>query len=410
MQTPVATINRHQRAISSALVLFLAVGLLLPASWRLLRGLPNPTLTSSSEPSLDYMMSIEYGWIMQSQTADGAIAQTYRGDSVIPYFANLSALALVRENPRAVRDYMEWYLSHVNKPDSSGLFGTIYNYAGVPITSPPDVRVASAEAQTRIIIAPKYGPAAKSDFQPTGEYDSADSYASTFLSLVEDYTASTNDLTFARRHVANIKLVADVILALQDDDGLVWAKADHPKKYLMDNSENYRGLEDFSALLSRLDLADLARGYGVAAQRVKDGILDRLWDAKTKTFYWYLDQNGRRARVNWRTWYPDAVSQVFPILDGLISPSDPRAQGLWAALNKYHEDWVSRMDVTPWAIVAYVATVMGDSQRADAAIDTLRAAVVKAQRDPQWHSAESAFIYLAYEARRGRLPKHYLVN
>lgn len=413
MQTPAIILNRHRRVISSALILFLAAGLLVPASWLLLMGLPKPTLTPSSEPSLGYMMSIEYNWIMQSRTADGAIAQTYRGDSVIPYFANLSALALVRENPRAVRDYMTWYLDHLNKPDSSGLFGTIYNYAGVP-RAIADTRVASADqppsTEPSISVAPRPGLAAKMAFQPTGDYDSADSYAATFLSLVEDYTAATNDLTFARSRLSDIKLVADVILALQDDDGLVWAKAGHPKKYLMDNSENYRGLEDFSALLSRLGLGALARGYDATAQRIKEGILTRLWDAKTKTFFWYIDQDDRVVRLNWKTWYPDAVSQVFPILDGVISPKDPRAQELWTKLNKYHDDWVTRMDITPWAVVAYVATIMGDSPRADAAMNTLREAVVKAQRDPQWHSAESAFIYLTYEARQGKLPLRYLAD
>ncbi len=405
MQIPSLSTPRQQQAIASALVFFLVFGVGVPATWRLMLAIPFTPALTAPEPGMDYMMSIEYNWIMESRTPEGAIAQNIRGDYVVPYFANLSALALLRRDQGAARDYMEWYLKHLNRPDNASLFGTIYDYAGmVPAAG------GGQDGASRKVATATYGPAAHLDFTPTGDYDSADSYAATFLSLVNDYTERTSDETFAREHLPDIKMIADVILALQDDDGLVWAKADHPKKYLMDNSENYRGLEDFAALLVRLGLPELARGYHEAAVRVRTGIEAKLWDPKTNTYYWYLAAGGRRARVNWKTWYPDAVSQLYPILNGLIRPDDPRAEGLWATLNRYHGEWVTRTDMTPWAVAAYVATIMGDNDRADAALDTVKEDSLKAKRDPQWHSVESAFIYLTYEARRGTLPKHYLVD
>ncbi|MHB0885587.1 MAG: glucosidase family protein [Bacillota bacterium] len=405
MQAPTLNASRQQRTIASALIFAVALGVAFPLTARLTRLLPRTASTRTApEPGMDYMMSIEYEWITQSQTPGGAIAQNIRGDYVIPYFANLSALALLRRDPDAVRTYMGWYIDHLNRPDSSGLFGTIYNYAG---QVPPDAANGHNVAAQAV---PTFGPAAHLNFAPTMEYDSADSYAATFLSLVEDYTDHTGDESFARGHIADIKLVADVILALQDEDGLVWAKADHPKKYLMDNSEDYRGLEDFAALLTRLGQPELGNGYRDAAARIASGIEQKLWDPKTGNYYWYLAANGRRARANWKTWYPDAVSQLYPILNGLIQPGDSRAKNLWATLNRYHGEWVTRTDLTPWAVTAYVATVMGDNDRADAAFQTIKEESLMSKRDPRWHTAESAFIYLAYEARRGTLPKHYLVD
>ncbi len=405
MQVP--ALSRQQRAIASALVLAVALGLAFPVTAWVARALPRTSSTMTApEPGMDYMMSIEYNWIMQSRTTGGAIAQNIRGDYVIPYFANLAALTLLRRDPDAARTYMEWYIGHLNRPDDTGLFGTIYNYAG---QVPPDAADGQGVVAGRPV-APTFGPAAHLNFAPTMEYDSADSYAATFLSLVGDYTDRTDDESFAREHLPDIKLVADVILALQDEDGLVWAKANHPKKYLMDNSEDYRGLEDFAALLTRLGLPELGNGYHEAAVRIAGGIEQKLWDPKTSNYYWYLAANGRRARANWKTWYPDAVSQLYPILNGLIQPDDPRAKGLWATLNRYHGEWVTRTDLTPWAVTAYVATIMGDNDRADAAFQTVKEESLMSKRDPQWHSVESAFIYLAYEARRGTLPKHYLVD
>jgi len=405
VQMPTLSDLRQQQTIASAVIFFLIFGLGIPATWGLMRSIPVPVITSP-EPGMEYMMSIEYNWIMESRTPDGAIAQNIRGDHVIPYFANLSALALLRRDPAAVRTYMEWYLGHLNRPDRTGLFGTIDDYVGVAPGSGADAADATDQGNT----SPSFGPAAHLEWAPTGDYDSADSYAATFLSLVRDYTERTGDETFAREHLPDIKMVADVILALQDDDGLVWAKANHPKKYLMDNSEDYRGLEDFASVLVRLGLPELARGYHEAAADISLGIESKLWDPKTNTYYWYLAANGRRARPNWKTWYPDAVSQLYPILNGLIKPDEARARGLWATLNSYHGEWVTRTDMTPWAVTAYVAALMGDNKRADAALETVRENSLADKRDPRWHSVESAFIYLTYEARRGTLPERYLAD
>lgn len=73
---------------------------------------------------------------------------------MVPYFGNLAARALLPEYPAAVRCYMEWYLAKLNRADHWSLAGTICDY---------ELRDGRLEA--------------------TGRYDSADSYAATFLSL-----------------------------------------------------------------------------------------------------------------------------------------------------------------------------------------------------------------------------------
>ena len=116
------------------------------------------------------------------------------------------------------------YLSQLNRPDRWGLSGTIYDY---------EVErhgfAAGSEATEIVMIA-------------TRNYDSADSYAATFLTLVSEYYYKTQDSELVTANLDDINLVAQVIVSLQDKDGLVFVKPGSRTKYLMDNAENYRGL------------------------------------------------------------------------------------------------------------------------------------------------------------------------
>ena len=84
----------------------------------------------------------------------------------------------------------------------------------------------------------------------TQSYDSSDSYAATFLTLVRAYYDTTGDAAFLRGIEADLRLVAGAIYSTMDPrDGLTYAKADYRIKYLMDNAEVYRGLLDWAYLL-----------------------------------------------------------------------------------------------------------------------------------------------------------------
>ena len=97
---------------------------------------------------VDYhrVLQDEAYWISTAQLScaghgHGAIAETRISGtdpvSVHPYEANLAARALLVADPRyvpMVRDYLEWYLRHLNRPDHNGLAGTVYDYDYDPRT------------------------------------------------------------------------------------------------------------------------------------------------------------------------------------------------------------------------------------------------------------------------------------
>jgi len=165
---------------------------------------------------------------------------------VVPYFVNLVAMDLLPQDPGRVKRYMEWYLGHLNYPDIYGLTGTIYDYY---IT--------------------------ESSETPAYTYDSADSYAATFLFLTFLYTEKTGDYQFVRDNLQKLKEVAYVIAYLQDRDGLVKAVPHLNLKYLVDNIEDICGLRAFSLLLWKLKDPNW-HYYSILSHNVESSVMRNL--------------------------------------------------------------------------------------------------------------------------------------
>ena len=316
--------------------------------------------------TLEDLLRSETEWLKSTQRADGAITFDQRGRKVIPYFSNLAALPLLDLDPDAARSYMEWYTDRLNKPDRFGLFGTVYDRyyeGGVERT--------------------------------TEDYDSADSYAATFLTLVKEYLGKTGDVAWVEQHVSDIDMIAGVIIALQDTDGLVWAKSNYKMKYLMDNSENFRGLQDWAYVLDALGRKDEAVYYHVRAGMVRQGIEDVLWDARLGRYMWAAGQHHKRTpRSN--VWYPDNVAQVYPIVFGLVPADSARARALYGDVARRFPRWEQYVkdDPFPWTIMAYAAVMVGDSGRASAFVNATEQRFIATGRPEPWHSMESAFYLL----------------
>jgi len=306
----------------------------------------------------------ELQWLEASQTDQGALAQNPRQTDVVPYFANLAAMALVRDNPNLVRRYMEWYLGHLNHPDRFGFYGTIYDY---------HLRSDGREV-------------------PSLDYDSADSYAATLLSLAAWYVRSTSDLDWARRHKAQLTEVAEVITRLQDGDGLVWAKPGLGVKLLMDNSENYRGLTDWAWLLERLGDGEASAAYGRRAAWVRQAIERQLWSPWRGLYEWTL--GGVHVPALGPRWYPETVSQIYPIVFGVIDPRSDRAQLLYAKVMAAFPRWAEgdTGDPFPWAIAAYAAVLVGDINSARVFLAHSAQHWPPAEERGPWYAAESGYL------------------
>ncbi|HOP70541.1 MAG TPA: hypothetical protein PLF60_02610 [Bacillota bacterium] len=297
-----------------------------------------------------FLIEDELAWLMDCRLPNGAFIQSPEGNTVIPYFANLAARTLVARYPGAVRDYILWYLASLNKPDRWGLSGTIYDY--------------------RVMYASGSSPANHGQYMeimmiPTANYDSADSYAATFLSLVADYYFITGDKELIRSHLDDLSLVANVVLELQDEDGLVFVKPGSWTKYLMDNAENYRGLLDWSQVLLEEGYIQEANHLKHAAARIKEGIFDVLYDPETGAFAWSVSPIWKRFPREGR-WYPDGVSQLYLLTCGLIAPDDPVAHTIWHAFVKTFPEWQAGVnkDKFPWTSVAVASFMMGDRDKA----------------------------------------------
>lgn len=284
---------------------------------------------------------------------------------VTPYFANIAATALTFNHHElgAVQDYISWYLTHLNWPDKYGLYGTVYDYY---------VTTSGTEISS-------------------GDYDSADSYAASFLSLVRAYYEAGGNVQFLRDHEYQLHVIADVMIKLLGTDDLTISKPNGTVQYLMDNCEVYRGLADVAFLFTRV-FGDGKDGewFQTYADKVRTAIFKDFGNGNE--FYVYIDGTSKQS-VDWNIWYPDTIAQLYPIVEGVISSSDSRAQNIYRNINRFHPGWVTLHtgSIYPWTIVGFTAALMGDTERAKAYYDTVTQEYVNHGSPWPWFSAEAGW-------------------
>jgi|SRR5580698_2738789 hypothetical protein len=308
-------------------------------------------------------------WLATRQLPDGGIL--YSSTEIEPYFANLAAIGWLEDRTRIpqVEAWMSWYTAHFNWPDRWGEYGTVYDYraAGVTETS-------------------------------LDTFDSADSYAATFLSLAEALwnTGDPGAQSFIKDTIGQYKLnvVGNIITNLQQSNGLVYAMPTHRVEYLMDNSEDYRGLMDFARLANQAwGDADAASWYAVHARAIRAGIQAVLYAESSGLYYPYAGSDA----PDLKTWYPDSVAQLYPMVHGVTAPGSSRSMSVYAAFNKAWPGWAdlsfNSQDKFPWAMVSYAAFLAQDKARVDRYLTTVRDRYLIA--DPRfrwpWHGAEAGW-------------------
>ena len=322
---------------------------------------------SGSSSHYQNVFNATSNWVSKFSQSDGALL--YTPQLIDPYFANLGAIGMTKDPTRMpqVTAWMKWYVNHLNWPDKWGLYGTTYNYNllgnGVEI--------------------------------PTQEADSTDSYAATFLSLVWNAWKSGNGN--ARSYIQTIGYQLDVIggvlIQTQQSDGLTWAKPDYQIKYLMDNCEAYRGLRDLASVFQNA-FGDETKAayYNSAADAMLNGILG-MW--MNGSWAVYKDGIGRLIAPNMGTWYADATAQLFPVLEGVVSASDSRAQQSYAAFNAAWPGWptlsFNGQDPFPWCLVGQAAAAMRDNARLATYISSLQTKYVNTDFPWPFYVAEAGW-------------------
>ena len=339
-------------------------------------------------------VATENVWIASLQLTNGALAEAdipADGEvSVNPYFADIAMMALLREGALYadnVTDYLNWHFAHLNTAaqDVSGVAGTIYDYTVVMTNG--------------TVFSEKPTQQAGDDGKFFSYYDSTDSYAATFLSLLREYVRRADGADYVVEHAGQIDLIVDALLATMKTNGLTEATPAYPVQYLMDNCEVYRGLDDAVALYRDCIVpgtdgdARHTNAYQKAVAAfvaVSNAIEKSLWNAGGGHYEVALEDGAVAEVFAWTNFYQDATSQLFPVACGVTAPSSARARALYTAFCG-HFRWqaLEIPDEYYWGHNAYAAALMGDVDRT---LDYLAA---------YWTAATARHEYPLYNADAG---------
>lgn len=317
-------------------------------------------------------MATQGKWLAGNQLADGAIL--YTSGQIEAYYGNIAATGWLKVpgSLPAVRAWMAWYVAHMNVTDVWGLGGTMYDYS------------LSGTKETSLKTA-----------------DSVDSYCATFLTLARQLydTKDATSVAYVTSLKSTLEEIGNVLLKIQQPDGLTIATPSYTEAYLEDNCEVWRGLTDLAYLETALGNAVGAATYKSAAAKVASGIAG-MWDANLGAYGWARDEvpAGPLSLPDLTVWYPDAVSQLFPVLHGVLAPTDPRAVALYATFCK---NWPTWQNLTaaganvpptfdPWVCIADAAAIMGDTTRANAFIAAVNSKFAPSFPWP-WYDMESGW-------------------
>lgn len=313
-------------------------------------------LGSEEKALLKLIFESETAWIASLQLDNGAIPMTSAKNGILtmnPYFADFAALALLDNAQKYgdnVKKYIEWHFSHLNsaKSDYNNLDGAIYDYN---IT----VENGSVVKEEIAVKDGKYS------------YDSTDSYAATFLMVLDKYQKVTGDNELIISNSDDIARVTDVIFATLNM-GLTYAKPDYKVKYLMDNCEVYDGILAAKSLFENVICknSDAYKMYLLkckyASGWISQNIENTLWNVDGGHYEAAVFTDGEPAfQFSWDEYYPSATAQLFPIMHGLIASDSVRAVNLYNRFSDEY-DWQS-FDIPDdfyWGSNVYVAAMMND--------------------------------------------------
>jgi hypothetical protein len=294
----------------------------------------------------------EIAYILTLQRTNGAFIDGPGSNMINPYRNNAAALSLLQgEKPEltAVARYLGWYFGHVNKGNRFSLLdlpGSIYDYI-------------DDGSQTD---------------RSTHNYDSVDSYVATFLSLCLHYAEKGGCAEILNQNRQSLNLLVGAMKGLLDR-WLTWDKPHFWKiKYLMDNCEVFKGFKDAAALF-RVYLNDktAADRCNLDADKVREAIHGQLRKLDDSQYYWAKGMLPWPRSVNWKIWYPDSVSQIYPLLFQVDYPDHPIAVRLFEELHEQHQGWKefnyalahgekfkagTDTSVYPWCLVGYVSAIM----------------------------------------------------
>ncbi|HEY8718871.1 hypothetical protein [Pengzhenrongella sp.] len=325
-------------------------------------------------------------FILSKQLASGAILST--GTKITPYFANIAALGLLAADTAPARagvlSWMGWYLGHRNAAATNVPAQSVFDYVYDPITG----------AET-----------------PTNDFDSVDSYASTTLNVAfRAYASGDPQLqSFVQANIGTYEAIANlttygaptgVRIESGPEAGLTIAKPTYAVAYTMDNSEVYSGLADFAALETLLGRSAQATYYDSWAESTRAAIVAKLWNPTNDN--WDASVGSPNSTS---VFYAPGVAQLWPIIFGVVAPSDPKAVSGWGQFSASFPSWYAGVipDSYPWVSITRAAALMGQTAHAESYLADVHARFAPTFTQPtscgqapcgQWYDAEAGWFLL----------------
>ena len=344
-------------------------------------------------PDYETLAEEEAAWLWEQQLSNGAFA--FRADAkgevlVNPYFSAFAAIALTAYDGSAqakenIARHINWHFEHLNTADEDPcrLAGTIFDYY---YTLSPDGTTANERTDKK--------------------YDSTDSYSAVFLCLLRDYCRRYGDTEILRKNTENIDLVANVLYATQTS-GYSSARPDYPVMFLMDNCEVYAGLNA---------AAEIYEITGNKEQKEKAESLASHYEKAFVRDWWRFDHFSyaltplfsginKAESFSYERFYPDAASQVYPVVFGLV-PTDGRQAKIAYARLCNEIKWENLEHITSgadgfyWGMLALAGAKMGDENRVNSYLSAYTQAV-EAQRNYPLYCMDSALVLLTLVEMQG---------
>ncbi|BEP14204.1 hypothetical protein acdb102_25150 [Acidothermaceae bacterium B102] len=310
---------------------------------------------ASAADSRTAQVASDAAWIRQGQLPDGALAWYVDRQRINPYLGNYAAIGLAEAykvthttaDLTAASAWLAWYAAHENAQ------GFVTDYT-----------VSTTGVETS-----------------TGDMDSTDAYAGTFLLAVRAVSRAGGNV---KSLSAGVHGAVTAIEATQDSDGLTWAKPTWQVKYLMDESEVYAGLRAAADLGTTLGDRALRTRASTDASAVATGV-SGLWDPSTQAYDWARD-GGSQVATNWANLYSDSMEQAWASTFGVASPT----AGLMTTLDADHPLWDqpgasdtingSPGTVGYWPVAGWGFLANGATGRAATAATNIRSAALAANR------------------------------
>lgn len=228
--------------------------------------------------------------ILEHQASDGAIAmgvvqRSQGSNDISPYCANLAGIGLVaaygalhdKRYLQAAENWAIWQENHIGRD------GVIDDYKGFP-----------------------------GSWKPTGHYDSTDSYASTWLDLVEKIYQAGAGIKWLKARWTGVLKISHAMELTRQSNGMTCATPKWPVMYTMDNIETSRGVKAAMEIGGELGHKDFAKKERAWLNQLNASFEKILWDPTGKHYAVGVQSGG--AIVPFKgEWYPSGMADIMAV-------------------------------------------------------------------------------------------------